>query len=80
MTFELGQDDFDTLLLALGVASGSASRQNITLARRFLRLANTINKNNPNWISYADVDKLTAPSASGTTAGQDQSMPKETSK
>jgi hypothetical protein len=51
---ELNQDDYDLLLIALGMATGVAAREgNAALANRVLRLANTINADNPNWTPYA---------------------------
>jgi len=53
MTFELSREDYQTLLLALGMAAGTASREgDDRLFRAFTRLANTVNKDNPDWTPY----------------------------
>ena len=52
MTFELDDADFDLLLLALGIATGHSWDHNKKLAIRLIQLANTINKDNPNWTPY----------------------------
>jgi hypothetical protein len=52
-TFTLTRDQYETLLLALGTAAGAAhSQKQNELFIAFLRLANEINKNNPNWQPY----------------------------
>jgi hypothetical protein len=52
-TFTLTRDQYETLLLALGLAAGAAHGQgNEKLFIGLLRLANEINKNNPNWQPY----------------------------
>jgi hypothetical protein len=52
-TFTLTRDQYETLLLALGTAAGAAHGQgNEELFVAFLRLANKINTNNPNWKPY----------------------------
>jgi hypothetical protein len=49
----LNRADFESLLLALGVAAGASFRDGQkTLAERFIRLANTVNKDNPAWTPY----------------------------
>lgn len=51
--FQLSEEDYEALLLLLGYACATAHEQNNRLlARRFLRLANTINKDNPQWTPY----------------------------
>lgn len=51
---ELNGDDHDLLLIALGMATGTAMRDgNSALANHLLRLANTINADNPHWTPYA---------------------------
>jgi hypothetical protein len=51
--FALTQEEFDVLLLALGYATGAAMRDfNSDMACRFMRLANRVNQNNPNWKPY----------------------------
>jgi hypothetical protein len=50
---ELSQDDFDTLLFALGLlVSGYLRDGRKGLALRIVELANKMNKNNPRWIPY----------------------------
>lgn len=52
-TFELTDQEFETLLLALGTATGAALRHSDNgMAYSFLRLANAINKDNPKWTPY----------------------------
>jgi hypothetical protein len=52
-TFTLTREHFETLLLALATAAGAAhSKKQNELFIAFLRLANEINKNNPNWQPY----------------------------
>jgi hypothetical protein len=52
-TFTLTRDQYDQLLIALGMAAGTAhSQNNKHLFMSLLRLANEINKNNPNWQPY----------------------------
>lgn len=47
----LSEDDFGLLMLALGIAAGS-SKDNPALCKSVIKLANTINKDNPNWTPY----------------------------
>lgn len=50
---DLTRDEYETLLLMLGFATGAAVKENNNkLAVSFLRLANKINENNPRWIRY----------------------------
>lgn len=49
-TFTLSRDDYETLLLMLGVATAAVNDGK--LACSFLRLANEINKNNRDWRPY----------------------------
>jgi hypothetical protein len=52
-TFTLTRDQYDQLLIALGMAAGTAHGQgNRKLFIGLLRLANEINKNNPNWLAF----------------------------
>ncbi len=44
-------DDFQTLLLCLGIATGAMSGPN-AFPRGLLALANRINAGNPNWTPY----------------------------
>jgi hypothetical protein len=50
--FELSKGDYQLLLLALGMATGLASRENRALMNDLFRFANTINKDNPDWTPY----------------------------
>jgi hypothetical protein len=56
MTIDLSQEDFELLLLALGIATGFVRKEPEGLGtlttNRMLRLANQVNKNNPNWTPY----------------------------
>jgi hypothetical protein len=54
VTLDLTRDEFDTLLLCMGYAAGAARQQeDTTLAASFLRLANAVNRGNPQWTPYA---------------------------
>jgi hypothetical protein len=54
MKIELSQEEHQLLILALGMASGVALRDgDAPLFRALQRLANTVNKDNPNWKPYA---------------------------
>jgi hypothetical protein len=70
-TIELSESDFTTLLLCLGYATGSAIwRHEEGLARSFMELANTINRDNPNWTPYSgfvDGPSLTCPHCKRTS-------------
>ncbi len=58
----LSQDDFETLLLSLGMAAGVCLRDGIKgLALRIIELSNTVNENNPHWIPYDTADERTSP-------------------
>jgi hypothetical protein len=49
----LSREDFETLLLALGIATGTCFRDgNDKLGYRIILLTNTINQNNPDWTPY----------------------------
>jgi hypothetical protein len=51
--FELNDEDHDLLLLMMGYATGAAAKMRQDgLANRFLGLANTIEKDNPNYRPY----------------------------
>jgi hypothetical protein len=53
MNFQLSQEEFDLLLLALGIAIGTCYKDgNRALAHDILRLANAVNKDNPHWKPY----------------------------
>ncbi|MGH9665554.1 MAG: hypothetical protein ACRD9L_14105 [Bryobacteraceae bacterium] len=51
LTIELSRDEFELLLLALGIAAGSAAASP-ALFKDLLRLANAVNRNNPAWRPY----------------------------
>ena len=56
----LDHSEYNTLLLALGYALGSAVKINEKpMAESFLRLANTINDGNPDWQPYYVPDEET---------------------
>ncbi len=49
----ISHGDYDSLLLCLGFASGSAMKEGeLPLAHCFLKLANSINIGNPDWTPY----------------------------
>lgn len=49
----LTREEYETLLLAVGYATGAALRDNDRkLMRAFLLLANAVNRDNPNWKPY----------------------------
>jgi hypothetical protein len=53
ITFTITGNEYMQLLLMMGYATGAASREeDQPLLRSFLRLANSINKDNPKWIPY----------------------------
>jgi hypothetical protein len=53
MKIELSREDYEVLLLALGIATGVSMRdENRELANRILALTNTVNKDNPDWTPY----------------------------
>ena len=57
-TITLSDDGFDSLLLMLGYAAGSANKDgNTALFCTFVRLANEVNKDNPRWTPYEVPDK-----------------------
>ena len=50
---ELTDDEFGWLIVALGMAMGETlKQQDAVLARNMLRLANAVNRDNPNWRIY----------------------------
>lgn len=52
-TIELSRDEKDTLMLALGTATNVALLQRDKhLFFQFLRLANAVNRKNPDWRPY----------------------------
>ena len=54
VTLTITAEEFDTLLFALGVATGAASNiRTPALVHGFLRLLNKINKGNPNFRPYS---------------------------
>jgi hypothetical protein len=53
----LTRAQFETLLLALGMATGAAVQaENTELAHSIVRLTNIINHSNPDWVPYAIKD------------------------
>lgn len=54
----LSEDDFTLLMFALGIAAGAVSMDNPAQFKSFIKLANTINKDNPNWTPY-EMDDIT---------------------
>lgn len=54
MRIELDRADFEMLMLALGFAAGAAHKaDDMKLFWEFIKLANAINKDNPNFRPYA---------------------------
>lgn len=51
-TFELHENEYEALLLALGYATGAAVERKEPLAETFLWVANAVNRGNPNWRIY----------------------------
>ncbi len=49
---DMTSEDFDELLLMTGYAAGGASRLNLPLFWRWIRLANKMNATNPNFTPY----------------------------
>lgn len=62
VTLTLTRDQFDGLVLALGMATGVASRDGHP-TESWLALANAVNEGNPNWRPYL----LSAPDAAPNT-------------
>jgi hypothetical protein len=57
-TIELTNDEFEQLLLVLGYAAGKFVRDGERLrAEAVMRLANAVNRDNPNWMNYAVPDE-----------------------
>lgn len=53
----LDEDDFTSLLSALGIALNTAIMQrDAILSARLLHLANAVNSNNPTWVPYDETD------------------------
>lgn len=49
----ISHEDYNTLLLCLGFAAGSAMKETqLPMAHAFLKLANSINVGNPDWTPY----------------------------
>lgn len=58
--FTLEDDDFTLLLIVLGMASGAAyDKTNKAMFHSIIELANTINKDNPDWTPYNITDDIT---------------------
>lgn len=53
VTIELTKDELDSLTICMGYALGAATeRKNKRLFNSFLRVANAVHRNNPNWTPY----------------------------
>ncbi|HEY2351066.1 MAG TPA: hypothetical protein VGH83_01065 [Candidatus Acidoferrum sp.] len=53
LNFSLTREQFDMLLLVMGMAVGAAMKNNdVDLALRIFDFANLVNKDNPNWTPY----------------------------
>lgn len=49
----LSESEFTTLLLMMGYATGAASKESDKgLGLSFLRIANAVNRDNPDWTPY----------------------------
>jgi hypothetical protein len=52
---DISEDDYETLMLVLGFATGRAiGRPDLMRPKTILMLANAINEGNPNWTPYDD--------------------------
>jgi hypothetical protein len=55
----ISRNDYNTLLLCLGFAAGSAIKEGTPpMAHSFLKLANSINVGNPDWTPYETAETL----------------------
>jgi hypothetical protein len=76
VVIEISEEEFESLLLCLGYATGAASAKppgyddhrhrtvplhEYKLAESWLRLANSINKGNPQWTPYKIPKKVPVP-------------------
>lgn len=52
ITMTCSGDEYSLLLMALGMAAGSAHKINHDMGYRILDLANTLNSGNPHWRPY----------------------------
>ncbi|MGA9668404.1 MAG: hypothetical protein WBQ94_04305 [Terracidiphilus sp.] len=53
MRIDLEREDFETPLMMMGMALGLAARaRDEAMAARYIRVANAVNANNPNWTPY----------------------------
>jgi hypothetical protein len=53
VTIELSRDEMDSLTICLGYALGAAvDHEDRKLGDSFLRIANAVHRNNPNWTPY----------------------------
>jgi hypothetical protein len=52
MTFELNEEEFDMLLILMGYAIGAALEADEKLGYSFVRLANTVCRDRPNFTPY----------------------------
>ena len=50
VVIELSPDDFDSLLICIGYAAGAAAERDIKLFYRWMRLANSVNDGNPDYL------------------------------
>jgi hypothetical protein len=49
---DLSREEFQMLVLALGVAAGSASKDMPQMAHAFIALADAVHKDDPDWRPY----------------------------
>ncbi len=68
VTLAITVQDFDRLLYALGIATGSAES---ALTVNWIALTNKINTGNPNWRPYAVLSQTTAMPEALELAGKD---------
>jgi hypothetical protein len=53
VTFTLAQGEYEILLIMMGYAANAAFRNREgSLGCMFIRVANKVNENNPNWVPY----------------------------
>ena len=49
----LTRDEFEALLIMMGMAMGTAVKMgNVSMMVSFLKIANAVNRDNPNWHQY----------------------------
>jgi len=62
VTITLTRDEFQSLLIMAGVAMGASIKLgDARLMVSFLKLANAINRDNPNWVHYEIPDDANLP-------------------